>query len=548
MDCGGFSGAMLDWKCPNRAHGSDIPLDVYLDIFAWLKPAADPDTDRDFYNMTLARLAPVCRYFAHYATHELWRCPRFFGAHYRNPNPADAWCTGVKTQLQPVETLRTHVRECTLSNWIDFLQAVLRPKFTTQIIPMLSRLDNLAVLTLDDLPLSRALLQSIGRLQTLEELTFRFIIVDNSPENWTNEPVFVAQETPFPALRRFVFYCTDHMTDEMLRGVLCIAGAPSLRTLIVQSGWWLHLFLPFINPELVSLCGDLTFVPPEAFLRFLKGHAALQNLTVYYTTLRSKRSYLGIELDPADLPELRSFGGPFALAPKFIGSRPVTKLASPRNMRIMFPFKREWRVSHLSNMFSHPRNAVHNELEVWRALIPIGRRMSQLFISVYDASEAILSQIGLCFPNLVHLQLDLSHMGWDDLSRWNVGPALFHLKSLKTLALSSENQAHATYWILAGEQHHFVHDIYQGSCPTLKTVIFGPLMMWHLRALPTRAEECHCELELLSPRTIRMKLQRLDTGQQVCDWKGRLARLLREGPSGLSELEIGRIIKPGPDP
>jgi hypothetical protein len=94
-----------------------------------------------------------------------------------------------------------------------------------------------------------------------------------------------------------------------------------------------------------------------------------------------------------------------------------------------------------------------------------------------------------------------------------------------------------------GEQHHFVHDIYQRSCPTLKEVIFGPLMIWHLHAVPAGAGECHCDLELLSPRTIRTNLRRQARGKQVCDWRGRLARLLREGPSALSKVEIERIVK-----
>jgi hypothetical protein len=89
-----------------------------------------------------------------------------------------------------------------------------------------------------------------------------------------------------------------------------------------------------------------------------------------------------------------------------------------------------------------------------------------------------------------------------------------------------------------------VHDIYQGSCPTLKKVILGSLMMWHLRAVPTEAGECHCELELSFPTRIREEARRHGRNREVRDWQGKLARLLREGPSGLSEVEIERFIKP----
>ncbi|KAF8490206.1 hypothetical protein JB92DRAFT_1334317 [Gautieria morchelliformis] len=188
--------------------------------------------------------------------------------------------------------------------------------------------------------------------------------------------------------------------------------------------------------------------------------------------------------------------------------------------------------------------------EEWRGMRPIGG-ISHLFVRVSDASEGTLSQIGLCFPNLVYLQIEVPSMTetGNVLSHepfWDVAQALPRFKTLKTLALHCKPLHYPPWWISPGEQHHFVHDIYQGCCPTLKQVVFGPLMVWHLRALSTRAGECHCELELLSLERIRglVQMRMSDPEQQVCDWQGRLARLLREGPSGLSEVEIGRIIKP----
>jgi hypothetical protein len=129
------------------------------------------------------------------------------------------------------------------------------------------------------------------------------------------------------------------------------------------------------------------------------------------------------------------------------------------------------------------------------------------------------------------------------LTDWDVGQALLHFKSLKSLALHSRIPD-AACWIAPGEHRHFVHSIHVGSCPTLKKVIFSPLMVWYLRAVPTGAGECHCERELLSPRTIRAKLQKQVMKRQACDWKGRLAHLLREAPSALSEVEVERIVKP----
>ncbi|KAF8523586.1 hypothetical protein JB92DRAFT_2884120 [Gautieria morchelliformis] len=541
MICG-FSGAMLDWKCPNRARGSDIPLDVYQEIFVWLRPAADPDTDIDFYNTTLACLALVCRYFAHYATYEMWRCLELDGGNYRKFRmPEEAWCTGVEPRLQPVQTLRTHVRKCTLRNWVG------RPNFTTQVIPMLSHLDNLAALTLHYVPMTRALLQSIGRLRTLETLTVFRIIADEGTfrEAQTHHPVFELQDTPFPALRRLAVRYIDYTTDRVLQDALHIlASAPSLRTIVFEDSRWLHQLLPLINPQLVSLCGDLTSITPAAFLRFIKVHAALQNLTVYFSDVEAQCSYLGIDLDPADLPDLRSFSGPFALAPKVISSRPLTKLASPCFMLFdsepvtYLPWARdEWMVLDI--------HLVHDVPEVWRALKPIGGGISQLFVCISNRDDAVLSQISLCFPNLVHLHIELPNDYKSDLSGVLSRNTLLHLKSLKSLAIYGIPEDNGVaYLISPGEQHHFVHDMYQACCPTLEKVVFGLLMVWHLRAFPTKAGECHCELELLSPRTIRRRLQSQNLEQLVYDWQGRLARLLREAPPGLSEVEIGRIIEP----
>jgi F-box-like len=593
-----FSGAMLDWTSasqtskdeyitpnlnatvrlagPKRALGSHIPQDVYLEIFVWLRPAADPDTDVDFYNATLARLALVCRYFAHYATHEMWRCLNIDVNFYRKFRMrAKAWCKGDQKWLEPVETLQT--RECTLRGWVrltrfDCVADILmiwrqtRPtNFTTHFITMLSRFDNLAILTLDVVIITRRLLQCIGRLRRLEEVTILSISVDEGrpPMPRMHEPVFGLQETPFPALRRFTLHEIGYAVDNVLEDALRIfAGAQSLRTIVVEDSMWLNRLLSFINPQLVSFCGDLTVVPPAAFHRFIKGHAALQNLTVFFSDFALRRSsYLDTDLDPADLPDLRSFGGPFNLAIRVIGNRPVVKLASPRHMLLdsepvtLLPFMREWIVSHIYTSFDS-WDLVLGYPEVWRGLKPIGGGISQLFVCISDAGETILSQIGLCFPNLIHLELETQvslvcsrqYMKRNDLPHelsWNIRKALQHFKALKSLALHVRDDPHAAYWISPGEQHNYVHDMYRGSCPTLKSVRFGPpMMVWHLHAVPMEARECHCELELLSPRMICGELRRQKMAVRVCDWQGKLARLLREESPRLSELEIGKIFTP----
>ncbi|KAF8515945.1 hypothetical protein JB92DRAFT_3114522 [Gautieria morchelliformis] len=313
MGRGGFAGAVLPWQCPNRTLRSHIPLDVYQEIFEWLKPFSDPDTNLAFYTATLARLALVCRYFAYYASYEMWRSLDL--DRLNSEMKTEACCKGILAKLQPVEMLRTRIKECKLQHWTF-------GNFMSQFIPTLSRLDNLAVLTLRDIFLSPLLLQSIGRLQALEQLVINYIYVGIAQ---AKGPVFGPHEIPFPALRQLTI---ERGVDQLFQDALCIlVGATKLRSMVIDDNIWLHRLLPHITPQLISLSGNFSDTPPNAFHRFIKGHAALQDLTVYFDAVNNQNFYLNLDLDPDDLPDLRSFSGPFPLVPKVIHTRPVTKLA-----------------------------------------------------------------------------------------------------------------------------------------------------------------------------------------------------------------------------
>jgi hypothetical protein len=101
---------------PNRTLGSHIPLDVYQETFEWLKPVADPDTNLAFYTATLARLALVCRYFAYYASYEMWRSLDL--DNLNSGRTTEACCNGILTKLQPVEMLPVRIKECKLQHWV----------------------------------------------------------------------------------------------------------------------------------------------------------------------------------------------------------------------------------------------------------------------------------------------------------------------------------------------------------------------------------------------------------------------------------------------
>jgi F-box-like len=100
---------VAQFPAPNLPLESKIPLDIYQEIFAWLKPNACPDhTDARVYHQTLTKLARVCKYFAYYATHEIWRRLVIHG-NSDVVKPRMPWYSGILTQL---EMLEAHVKEC----------------------------------------------------------------------------------------------------------------------------------------------------------------------------------------------------------------------------------------------------------------------------------------------------------------------------------------------------------------------------------------------------------------------------------------------------
>ena len=122
----------------------------------------------------------------------------------------------------------------------------------------------------------------------------------------------------------------------------------------------------------------------------------------------------------------------------------------------------------------------------------------------------------------------------------NIGEALRDLKFLKILTLSSVVYTGFTFhrrrsvWLSPGDQHNFVHQLFQRHFPTLTTIVFSPWMVWHLRTPTLSDKECHCELELLSAE-IWEELDALANRDKVLpvpvrDWNGKLASAFKRKP------------------
>ncbi|KAF8485558.1 hypothetical protein JB92DRAFT_1553291 [Gautieria morchelliformis] len=313
-------------RCPDRASGSHIPVEVYEEIFGWLRPTVDPDTNARWYRKTLACMALVCRYFAFYATQEFYRSLDFGGAAQSvDPQrPTDTWCNGVLTRLQPMETPRSDLtagRE--LHDWIPQLGRQSLTKefkvlwmedqiFITRLPLVLPRLENLRFFALVHTRLSHLLMQSLGRLRALQQLVLLQAYADWGRTS-RSEPIFGPHETPFPTLCQLTVERMFPPGDDAFRNAICaLGGATKLRSLAVDDGEWLRCFLPHITPQLVSLSGNFSSIPVQTFLEFIRGHAALENLTVYFhlaTFFESsyQDSYRDLHLDPDDFAQTQVF-------------------------------------------------------------------------------------------------------------------------------------------------------------------------------------------------------------------------------------------------
>ncbi|KAF8485557.1 hypothetical protein JB92DRAFT_3131203 [Gautieria morchelliformis] len=232
------------------------------------------------------------------------------------------------------------------------------------------------------------------------------------------------------------------------------------------------------------------------------------------------------------------------MAPEFIRTRPVTRLALGCHIPTvsLIPFSPSlYGFTVFPHIHLTPILPCYNydipDAHIWTNLGTTGNDIRELFAPIV-AKVRWRPNLGLRFPNVVKLQLELcNHLGSPKLESPNehleaIGKVLENFKSLKSLMLLCHERYSPLYMLSPGDQHYFVH-VYQENCPSLKTIVFGSLMVWHLRRLTI--EVCRWELELLSPRLIQEKLQDLSENdlERVRDWEGKMACLLSQEPLAL---------------
>ena len=462
-----------------------------------------------------------------------------------------------------MQTLRVKVKECSIQNW--------GPSTFPERLPLvLSRLDNLRILTLSYTPVSYSLLQAAGRLRLLEQLDIQHVY---NLRDHPTEAIFGTHETPFPALHQLTISQLARDMEVYKDAFRVLASAATLRSLVIFDDRWLHFLLPHIPPNLISLEGNFSDTPLDTFLEFINTHAALEDLAIHIHPLYRRLTLLYATLDPNQdvLPNLRSFRGPFSLAPKFIRSRPVTKLGFGPDLPISLSFpvlNPRVPLAFLQGLHGSGFNPTgpgnyyftKDDDNTWDDLETIGGGIQELFLTSCCATKLSMTRVSSCLPNLVRLQLELY---WPkvvsifiELSSFplpkrvskidrqkeflsNLAEGLNHFKCLKLLSLRSTRGLWC--FISPGDQHDFVHRAFHEYCPTLSTVLFSPSMAWHMRTPSPRMGECHCELELLWPEYIRDQFRRICGyhalyAKRVRDWEGKMADLFGGYPPGPTVL------------
>ena len=239
----------------------------------------------------------------------------------------------------------------------------------------------------------------------------------NPKKTHSKEHMFSLHEMAFPALRQLTI---GHMHEDdygLVEDAICVLGAViTLQSLVIDDPHLLHRFLPHA-PQLVSLSGDFSRIGTNEFIGFIKGHAALQDLTMYFCTLSDQRFYLNVDIEPDVLPGLRSFSGPLALASKLLCGRPIGRLSLDcnssiqENLRASLPYKCGLTMfPHIdSGTWGHRHKDIGSNHEVREGLKNTGGSIHQLFVSMEAAIWG--TDLGLCFPNIVSLHLDVELWG-----------------------------------------------------------------------------------------------------------------------------------------
>ena len=551
-----------------RLAGLRIPIEVYNEIFSWLRPKVNPDMDTESYEEILGLLAPVCRYFAYYTTHESYRCLDFNRRFtLSRSQKRTSYLATIIESLRPIEALRTGVKECSIA----------ADKYA-QFSRFLPRLNNLRVLTISKTRISYILLQNIGRLQVLEEIEMNHCTMPDLEDNQPETSIFGKHEMPFPALRQLTADLASYpqIHRPFIEAFSALRGAPTLRSLTIPNNALTPVLLPYVSQHILSLFGCFSDTPLDSFLQFITGHPSLQNLTLYFESTKLFVNY-DKSLTPLptlpfakdDLPDLRSFSGPPILGLEFIRRRPVTKLSLGGHPLAGHD-------GSLYNLAVFPFASVEHDTlniidlctdDVWRELEALGGGIRELFVR-FEFGRRLPSVITSCFPNLVHLHIEAwlwytvsciyksmdLFSNCSHLSQYNhqeymgtlhvnfldcLEEVIRGLKHLTGLTLSSLTQ-HA-FWVSPGDQHSLVHRLFQQHPPTLRTIVFSPWMVWHLRTPSPRPGECHCELELLITKNICDELQwqvnprRLGPKEQVRDWNGKLASVVFRKPFAFEE-------------
>ena len=169
------------FKAPDRRSGNRaLPIvanEIYIAIFDHLEPESPADMDPDEskeYRTTFSNLALVCRFFCAECLPRIFRSLEFSGLRHRRGTPSySKFCRGLVAGEGTAIYLGKHVRECTISHWMQIREksAWVFANFLKLYLKSIPHLMNLKTLRFHSTPLDPNFVTALGSLENLASLS-----------------------------------------------------------------------------------------------------------------------------------------------------------------------------------------------------------------------------------------------------------------------------------------------------------------------------------------------------------------------------------------
>ena len=322
-------------KAPDRRSGNRVlPLvanEIYITIFDFLEPPESPADmepgESKECKATFSNLALVCRFFCAECLPRVFRSMEFSGRRHRKEAPSySKFCRGLVAGDGPASYLGTHVRECTITQW---MQAREKGKwvfanFLKLYVKSIPYLIHLKTLRLHSTPLD---LNFIVALSSLEKLTSLSLVDCEFLSMTKNYPTIF---TPLTLTQFELLHNRDGDDDydkesALVANLSDLVSSKSLRSLRTNS----HAFLDrFLNQDISFGIETLAFTlfasQAPKLQDFLERTPSISKIQIENMEFGVRSPSPLLDLSPSALPILKELECPTPyLAEWLVPGRPL---------------------------------------------------------------------------------------------------------------------------------------------------------------------------------------------------------------------------------